>query len=223
MNKSELQYIHHFQKVTSWDSFGPVMRGNVKIPSNNKVPVKVINRNPSIREFSECPMTIGQLEQFCLSIYGIDSEGRSEVPSAGNMQSVKIEFVNYQNGDWYFPSGKRGLIKNQESIPKESVQRLVYNQLSGTPWLALLYADIKPYLEKYGLRSYRLIYLEAGHMCQLMIMESQKMGLSSCALGAFDDYLFGNLIYSNSGEMIPLYILAIGNNPNPKEINNEGT
>ena len=40
---------------------------------------------------------------------------------------------------------------------------------------------------RYGERSYRYLFLDAGHVCQYLYLAAESIGAGACAIAAFDD------------------------------------
>jgi len=62
---------------------------------------------------------------------------------------------------------------------------------------------------KYGDRTERYVFIEAGHVAQNLLLQATAMGLGGVPIGAFDDRkLQQNL--SLPEDHSPLYILPVG-------------
>jgi SagB-type dehydrogenase family enzyme len=63
---------------------------------------------------------------------------------------------------------------------------------------------------RYSERSYRLVHLDAGHVCQNLYLAAGQIGCGTCAIGAFDDELMARLIGTDGEEEFVLYCAAVG-------------
>jgi SagB-type dehydrogenase family enzyme len=63
---------------------------------------------------------------------------------------------------------------------------------------------------KYGLRAYRLVLLECGHLSQNLCLVATSLGLSTISLGAFFDDLLNQILYLDGVNRSALYMIPIG-------------
>ncbi|WP_027346919.1 thiopeptide-type bacteriocin biosynthesis protein [Hamadaea tsunoensis] len=76
-------------------------------------------------------------------------------------------------------------------------------------WLVVV-GDIPAITARYGLRGYRFLLLEAGHLAQNVLLVATALGLRSVPMGAFhDDALAQALDLDGIGD-VPLYLIPIG-------------
>jgi SagB-type dehydrogenase family enzyme len=62
---------------------------------------------------------------------------------------------------------------------------------------------------KYGERGIRYVHMEAGHVCQNILLTSVSLGLGAVPIGAFDDSSVQKLLNLPSHYM-PLYVIPVG-------------
>jgi len=63
---------------------------------------------------------------------------------------------------------------------------------------------------KYRERAYRYVMLEAGHIGQNIYLAATSMGLGACAVGAFYDEQYNQLLGLNSEEEAVVYVISVG-------------
>ena len=63
---------------------------------------------------------------------------------------------------------------------------------------------------KYRQRSYRYIYLDAGHICQNLYLAGEATGLGVCAVGAFFDDDVNNIVGLDGKEETVIYMATVG-------------
>ena len=63
---------------------------------------------------------------------------------------------------------------------------------------------------KYRERAYRYVLLEAGHVGQNLYLAATSMGLGACAVGAFFDDKFNDLLGLDGKEEAVLYVISVG-------------
>lgn len=68
---------------------------------------------------------------------------------------------------------------------------------------------------KYGDRSYRFALLEAGHMCQNLLLAAEERGLNAVPVGGFVDDEVNDLLGLNGVDEAALYLVMIGGRRKP--------
>lgn len=73
-------------------------------------------------------------------------------------------------------------------------------------WAAVPYRTVWRYSE----RSYRYLYLDAGHVCQNLHLAAESINCGICAIGAYDDNAADALMGFNPPEMYVIYLASLG-------------
>jgi SagB-type dehydrogenase family enzyme len=63
---------------------------------------------------------------------------------------------------------------------------------------------------RYSERAYRLVHLDAGHVCQNLYLAAEQIGCGVCAIGAFDDELMADLLGIDGVEEFVIYCATVG-------------
>lgn len=211
MTNEHSAFLREFQRATAWSKYGTYFGAQCEAyPADKFHKNGAVSRWESQRKFSEAEARIELIESATGEMYCIDDNGRSPFPSAGNLQGVRIKVLSLKTGALYRPRGRDNRLFKEQEFDVQKARGLCYDQFQGNPHIVLFYADIESYLTKYGRRSVRFIYVEAGHACQELIIDAQAKGLSSCAIGAFDDSLFEELVAAPYESNVALYALALG-------------
>ena len=63
---------------------------------------------------------------------------------------------------------------------------------------------------RYSERSYRYLYIDAGHVCQNLHLAAESIDCGLCAIGAYDDDQADNLMGFNPPEMFVIYMATVG-------------
>jgi len=63
---------------------------------------------------------------------------------------------------------------------------------------------------RYSERAYRLVHLDAGHVCQNLYLAGEQIGCGTCAIGAFDDLLMADLLGIDGVDEFVIYGAALG-------------
>ena len=70
-------------------------------------------------------------------------------------------------------------------------------------------------MSKYGHRGMRYILLDAGHICQNLLLAAEALGHSACPVGAFFDEEINNLLGLDRNEESVIYMAAAGPGATP--------
>jgi len=73
-------------------------------------------------------------------------------------------------------------------------------------WAAVPYRTVWRYSE----RSYRYLYLDAGHVCQNLHLAAESINCGICAIGAYHDDLADELLGFTPPEMFVVYMASLG-------------
>jgi SagB-type dehydrogenase family enzyme len=63
---------------------------------------------------------------------------------------------------------------------------------------------------RYSERAYRLVHLDAGHVCQNLYLAAEQINCGACAIGAFDDELMARLLGINGVDEFVIYCATVG-------------
>ena len=63
---------------------------------------------------------------------------------------------------------------------------------------------------RYSERAYRLVHLDAGHVCQNLYLAAGQVGCGACAIAAFDDHLAADLLHIDGIEEFVIYCATVG-------------
>jgi SagB-type dehydrogenase family enzyme len=85
-------------------------------------------------------------------------------------------------------------------------QRQVQTSAATFIWAAVPYRTIWRYSE----RSYRYLYLDAGHVCQNLHLAAESLNCGICAIGAYHDDAADELMGFNPPEMFVIYLASLG-------------
>jgi SagB-type dehydrogenase family enzyme len=88
-------------------------------------------------------------------------------------------------------------------------QRHVATSAVNFIWAAVPYRTVWRYAE----RSYRYLYLDAGHVCQNLHLAAESINCGVCAIGAYDDDGADGLLGFTPPEMFVIYMATLGRKP----------
>ncbi len=85
-------------------------------------------------------------------------------------------------------------------------QRQVQTSAVTFIWAAVPYRTVWRYSE----RSYRYLYLDAGHVCQNLHLAAESINCGICAIGAYHDDEVDTLLGFDPPEMFAIYLASLG-------------
>ena len=172
------------------------------------------------RQFSDAPLTTGQLGQLLWSAQGVTGQqGRwRAAPSAGATYPMEV-FVAVGSktvGDLdagvyrYLPS-EHALERVGEADVRRQTAEAAWGQdfLAAAPLDILLAADYRRTAGRYGDRARRYVHMEAGHVSQNIYLQAEALGLGTVAVGAFDDRSVAQ-VFELPENIAPLYLMPVG-------------
>ena len=65
-------------------------------------------------------------------------------------------------------------------------------------------------MSKYGARGLRYIFLDAGHICQNLLLAAEALELGACPVAAFFDEELNEMLGLDGIEETAIYMAAIG-------------
>ncbi len=181
----------------------------------------VISKRRSIRHYLRIGLSLKEIGQVLWACQGMR---KSSVPypfrtspSAGNLYPIEsYVFVKQAkglvDGVWRYEPERHGLrlYLEGDAWPNIASSCLDQKAVRETSFLIVLVAEAKICEMKYGVRAYRYLYLEAGHICQNIYLAAEGLGLGCCAIGAFFDREVSDLLELDIEDEKVLYIATVG-------------
>jgi SagB-type dehydrogenase family enzyme len=87
--------------------------------------------------------------------------------------------------------------RNQEHVLSSAVTFIWVSVLERMTW-------------RYSERSYRYLFLDAGHVCQNLYLAAEQVDCGVCAIAAFDDDEVNNLLGLDGERMFATYLASLG-------------
>jgi SagB-type dehydrogenase family enzyme len=190
----------------------------------NKIDLKdaIINRK-SNRIYTNEPISIEELSYALYMTQGVKRvvEQRATfrtVPSAGARHPfdtyVAINYVNgLESGLYRYVSISHELAQIEKSktfgasLAEASLNQSMVKDAAVTfIWVADSYRTTY----RYGMRGYRYIFLDAGHVSQNLYLVAEQLGLGTCAIAAYDDDMVNNLMKLDGKDYFVVYMAPFG-------------
>ncbi len=143
----------------------------------------------SVRAFSARGLSTAELGQLCWAGQGVTSEaGYRVAPSAGALYPIEL-FVATADGVGQYDPAKHQLVWRRAEDLRATLQEHALDQsaVGAAPACFVIVADIPRTAKKYGQRAERYCILEAGHVCQNILLQATALGLAGVPIGAFED------------------------------------
>lgn len=172
----------------------------------------------SIRDFAWAPLTLGEIGQLAWAAQGITQwTGRLRAaPSAGALYPLELYIIvgnadDLERGTYHYIPLNHELVKIDDRDVRAELSHAALDQESvrDAPVVLLFTGIVDRTKSKYGGRSVRYIYMEAGHAAQNVYLQSVSLGLGTVVVGAFNDEEVGKVMNLPEGEN-PLYLMPIG-------------
>jgi SagB-type dehydrogenase family enzyme len=182
-----------------------------------------IESRRSIREYASDPLTLQELAYLLWCAQGIVERHEPyatfrNVPSAGGRHAFETYLlVNRVSG--LEPGLYRYLAFSHRLMPIEINpgmtdkvmeaclrQAIVKDSAVTFIWSCVIYRMAWRYSE----RAYRLVHLDAGHVCQNLYLATEQINCGACAIGAFDDELMAGLLGIDGLDEFVIYCATVG-------------
>lgn len=192
----------------------------IELPSMN--PYDFIHERASVRTFSDRGMSLEELSFLLYATQGVRRHSSERplrtVPSAGNRQPFdtylavfKVEGL--EEGIYhYLPlSHELELISQPKKLAQKVGQASNKQTFVGKGavtffWSVIPYRTEWRYLEG----SYKVISVDAGHLCQNLYFASYAIGAGTCAICAYDQELCDELLGLDGENEFVIYLAPVG-------------
>lgn len=178
---------------------------------------QLLEQRYSEREFSDAPLTLGELSALLSSCSIVDAGRNPEkrtYPSAGARFPIELYLIAFRTsgldpGAYHYNMVRKTL----ELLWKQNLQQRAVELVSpyvSNPAAAIVFTSVIARSEvKYGLKSYPFSLIEAGHMAQNICLAAALHNIGICPVGGFVNDSIGKILDLTDGE-IPLYVMAVG-------------
>jgi len=138
-------------------------------------------------------------------------------PSAGALYPVETYLAVHRvtgvaPGLWHLhiPDFSLELLTSGD-LRRPLVEACLSQQFLGTAAAAFIWTGIlNRAMVKYRERAIRYLFLDAGHICQNLMLAATALGLGCCPVGAFFDEEVEHLLQVDGREEVALYLAAVG-------------
>lgn len=184
---------------------------------------EAITNRASLREYSSEKITLEELSFLLWCTHGVKEIRAGKVtfrtvPSAGCWHALNT-YLMIQNVEGLKPGIYRFLaIEHKLALIDDDVQKNEkLAELCVTPqpvkksavtflWVAHSYRMTI----RYGNRSFRYLFLDAGHICQNLYLAAEAVNCGVCAIGGYDDEKMDALLGLDGENLFLVYAAALG-------------
>lgn len=179
-----------------------------------------IKQRRTIRSFTSEPLSLEQCSQLFWAAQGIteDRGFKRAAPSGGALYPMDIYAVVGENcvkglesGAYHYDpkSHAVSLVSKGDLRNKVAGAALSQRWMATAPLNILITAEYDRITRKYGNRGVRYAIIEAGHIGQNILLQSEAMGLGAGIVGAFNDDKVRQVVNIPPNHE-PLLILPVG-------------
>lgn len=178
---------------------------------------QLLEQRSSEREFSDAPLSLGELSALVSSCSIVDADRdpeRRTYPSAGARFPVELYVIAFtidglDQGAYHYNMVRRTL----ELLWKQDLRDRAVTIVSPyihNPAAAIVFTSVIARSEvKYGLKSYPFSLIEAGHMAQNILLAATSRGIGTCPVGGFVNDAIREILDITPNE-IPIYVMGVG-------------
>jgi len=151
---------------------------------------------------------------------GVPEQGHAlrTVPSAGCRHALEtylavFRVTGLEKGLYrYLPVGHElVLLKKPEGLETETARAALGQRFAGRSAVTFLWTAVPYRMEwRYGDAAYKVIALDAGHVCQNLYLACEAIGAGTCALAAYDQEKADRLAGVDGEEEFVIYMAPVG-------------
>jgi len=173
---------------------------------------EALTKRRSIRDFIDKEIEIEKISQLLWAAQGITekSTGGRTAPSAGALYPMELFIVMKDGTCHYIPEEHKLMKISSEDLRQKLSAACIFQQsVSDAACDIVITAIYERTTIKYGERGVRYVHLEAGHVCQNILLTAVTLDLGAVPIGAFDDSAVQKLLNLPS-HYVPLYVIPVG-------------
>jgi SagB-type dehydrogenase family enzyme len=170
----------------------------------------VLAERRSIREFSDEPVDEEAISRLLWAAQGVTAAwGGRTAPSAGALYPIEVYVATADALRRYVPDDHATVEVVREDRRRPIAEATGQEPPTAVPVSIVITGVVSRTAAKYGDRAERYVQLEAGHVCQNLLLEATALGLAAVPMGAFSDDGLRDALGIGDDE-VPLYVVPIG-------------
>ncbi len=153
-------------------------------------------------------------------VRGVPEQGHAlrTVPSAGCRHALEtylavFRVTGLEKGVYrYLPAGHElVLLKKPEGLETETARAALGQRFAGRSAVTFVWTAVPYRMEwRYGYAAYKVIALDAGHVCQNLYLACEAIGAGTCAIAAYDQEKADRLTGVDGEEEFVIYMAPVG-------------
>ena len=184
---------------------------------------EAIARRESRRRFLPSPLTREELAFFLWSTQGVrallhEAAVLRTVPSAGCRHPFETYLAVFRVEDLapglyrYLPLDHALVLEKTPELLSARVTAAARGQgFAGGAAVTFFWTALPERTEwRYGEASYKVIALDAGHLCQNLYLACEAVGAGTCAIAAYDQELADDLLGVDGDDEFTIYLAPVG-------------
>ncbi|UYO61474.1 SagB/ThcOx family dehydrogenase [Acetobacterium wieringae] len=183
---------------------------------------KAIAHRESRRKFTAQPLSLDELSFLLWSTQGVrewrQKNALRTVPSAGNRHALETYLVVFhvtglEPGIYrYLPSRHQLVLESTPDHLKDRMIDAALNQyFVGSGAVTFIWTTIPYRMEwRYAEASYKVIALDAGHVCQNLYLTCEVIGAGTCAIAAYNQQRADSLLNLDGDQEFVIYMAPVG-------------
>ena len=196
----------------------------IRLPTDWKIDKPLhesLQHRRSCRRYSATPLSMEELAMLLWASQGISARAGNfffrTAPSAGALYPVET-YLSIQNveslspGLYHFQPSLFGLEKLSDGSAGKEVAggALGQNFMAKAGVVFIWSAILRRNFSKYGHRGLRYVMMDAGHICQNLLLAASGLDLGACPVAAFYDDRLNMLLGLDGEEESVIYLAAVG-------------
>lgn len=102
-------------------------------------------------------------------------------------------------------------IERNDKVHMKIVEASLRQSFTGTAAVTFIWTAVPYRMEwRYGLAAYKVIALDAGHVCQNLYLACAAIGCGCCAIAAYDQDLMDRLVHVDGVDEFTIYLSPVG-------------
>ncbi len=187
---------------------------------------EAIEGRKSVRNYSRAPLALDELAFLLWATQGIRSrviKGHAfrTVPSAGCRHSFEtylavFRVAGLEKGLYrYLPLSHSLLcLESVKDLETAAAEAALGQGFVGAGAVTFIWTTLPARMEwRYGPASYKVIALDAGHVCQNLYLACRAVGAGTCAIAAYDQEKADALVGADGREEFVIYLAPVGKLP----------
>jgi len=183
---------------------------------------EAIKNRESRRIYTGDPLSLQELSFLLWAVQGVrfiaGGNAFRNVPSAGCRHALETYLTIFNVEDVepavyrYLPLTHELLLEFEESDLKEKMTKATFGQsFAGQSAVTFIWTAIPYRMEwRYGLDSHKVIAMDAGHVGQNLYLACEAINAGTCAIGAYDQEYFDELLRLDGEEEFVIYAAPVG-------------